>query len=221
MAGLFAETVRQLQEKARNHESVLVAYSGGKDSLCILDLCCRAFRHVAAVHLYFVPGLKLVEDQLALARDRWGVDVLEYPEPTFLEALKTGLYCNDHYSMGDVPKVKASEIFKIAAHETGINLVVTGKKKADGMNNVGTLKKDEGLFFNPIFKWRQMDVLSYLAAHKIPLPPSDGRKSSSFDLTVPNILWLWDKHREDFEKIERYFPYIRAVVHRREWYKAA
>jgi phosphoadenosine phosphosulfate reductase len=219
MSDVLNETVRKLEARAEVHESVMVAYSGGKDSLVILDLCCRVFTRVVGVHCYFVPGLRVVEDQLALARTRWGVEVIELPDPVFLQCLKSGQYCNDHHSLGTLPKLRYNDLFRIAASEAGIDLVVTGKKKCDGMNNVGTLKTDEkGAIFNPILNWRHMDILHYLAAHQIPLPATDGRKSSSFDLTVPNLLWLWDEHRDDFERIERWFPYVRAVVYRREWY---
>jgi PP-loop superfamily ATP-utilizing enzyme len=46
---IFSETARQLQKQAETHEGVLVAYSGGKDSLAVTSLCCRAFPFIRTV----------------------------------------------------------------------------------------------------------------------------------------------------------------------------
>lgn len=221
---IFQETSRRLREYADRLPTVLVAYSGGKDSLVVLGLCVRAFAKAICCHLHFVPGMRWTENQVALARSRWGVEVIECPEPAFMQSLRKGLYCNSHYSLDAIPDIKSNHIFQVVAREQGISLIASGIKKADGLNKAGTMKSEERkesegiVLFNPIFDWRHADVLAYLSANHIPIPASDGRKSSSFDMTIPNLLWLHDEWPDDFARIARWFPYIWAVVKRRELY---
>ncbi len=56
MLDIFHSTTQLLAEYAKKHDSVLVSYSGGKDSLVTLDLCTRTFKRVTAFFMYFVPG---------------------------------------------------------------------------------------------------------------------------------------------------------------------
>lgn len=78
MPSAFTETSRILQEQARKHPAVLVSFSGGKDSLAVLDLCCRAFNHVVAFYMYLVPGLRHIEERLEWAKAKYGIEILQY-----------------------------------------------------------------------------------------------------------------------------------------------
>lgn len=226
MADIFSESMQRLQKLAAKYPEVLVAYSGGKDSLVVTDLCCKAFQRVTAVHMEFVPGLKVVEDQIELAKSRWGIDVIRVPDNVFLRCYQIGEYNDVHHSIKKIKTLRNNDVFKVVAHEGNFSLVANGMKRGDGMftmaagseeNVAGELSQGIKMVC-PLWKWRNTDVLAYLTVNKIPIPPSDGRKSSSIDMTEPNILWLWDKQREDFYLLEKYFPYMRAVVKRREWY---
>jgi phosphoadenosine phosphosulfate reductase len=221
MSNVFTETARRLHERALTCPAVVVAFSGGKDSLALLDLCVKAFARVHVVHLYFVPGMSWTRQQLALVRERYGIEPLLYPAPDLVWALKRGVYC-DVWRMDDIQdSIGYMDIFALAAQDLGCQIVMTGRKRIDGMRTEAHLKRTEGIIVQPLFDWRTEDVLAYLAVNKIPLPRSDGRRSSSFDMTVPNLLWLYDHARDDFELIAKLLPYIRAVPKRREFYGEA
>lgn len=51
------ETLAALKKYREQHDSVVVSYSGGKDSLCVMELCTRTFPKVEAFIMELVPGL--------------------------------------------------------------------------------------------------------------------------------------------------------------------
>ena len=102
MANVFTDTSRLLARYAEQHESILVSFSGGKDSLVCLDLCTRAFKRVVCYFMYFVKDLECCEQQLQYARDRWGVEILQYPHWILFRCLKNGVYCNNHISFDQI-----------------------------------------------------------------------------------------------------------------------
>ena len=67
---VLGSTLAVLTEAVERSEAVLVAYSGGKDSLVVLDLCKRSFRRVETFFMDLLPGLASVEAALAWASER-------------------------------------------------------------------------------------------------------------------------------------------------------
>lgn len=224
---IFTEAVNRLRTLAAKHSEVLVGFSTGKDSWATLDMCVKTFTKVTAVFMEFVPGLRMIEEQIELAEKRYGINIIRVPDHVFLRCYQVGEWNDVHHEIAKIKTLANHEVFKLVAHEGGFKLVANGMKRGDGMFTMAAGDDDSKVagklgggitMVCPLWKWRNTDVLAYLNVNKIPIPDSDGRKSSSIDMTEPNILWLWDKHRDDFFKLEKYFPYMRAVVKRREWY---
>lgn len=218
MSSVFTSTVELLKSLRVADEAVLVAFSGGKDSLVVLDLCSRVFSRVVAFYMYFVPGLSFIEEQLAAASKRWSCEILQYPHRSFIDAIKGGVFCNNYHSFDDLPSWKPKDIYNLVSMDTGIKLVCTGAKEADFWQRKSMLKKEILPGVHPLQKWNKFDVMAYLKHHNIPLPECSGRMATGVDLSAPSILWLHDTHRSDFEKLCEWFPYAEAVVKRREFY---
>jgi phosphoadenosine phosphosulfate reductase len=97
--GRFEETLRDLEIAAGRSPSVLVAYSGGKDAMCTMDLCVRTFKHVEAFYMFLVPGLEHIQTAIEFAKTQWGIKVIhQYPHFTLPKLLNTGCYCPSHYT---------------------------------------------------------------------------------------------------------------------------
>jgi phosphoadenosine phosphosulfate reductase len=226
---VFADTLKLLQGQAKKHKSVLVSYSGGKDSLACLDLCARAFPQVVAVYMYLVPGLQVIDERLQWARERYGIEILQYPHWVLYKCLREGIYCNNHHSFDDVGEVTLSDVYAMIRQDTGIRLIAHGGKDSDGLwrrrwfsaTSKGTNYAD---LCYPIKGWSKYDTLVYLQAQKIPIPEESitgqGGKSTAagIDLSTHAILWLHDTYPEDFRRVCKLFPYAEAVVRRREWH---
>lgn len=225
MSNRIIQTRKELETLAQTHEGIIVSYSTGKDSMILLDLCSKVFKRVVALHLYFVPGLGYIETGLEYARQRWGCEVIQLPHWAYVEAVKTNQYCN-YPGAESLAEIKLADIYKLAMQRTGLRLVATGAKKADGlwrrrwMKNIRKGAKYDGVLF-PMQDWLRLDIQAYMKTHHIPMPElsSTGAKDAT-GITCHNevLLWLYDRHRGDFDKMRRVFPFIEAVVARREFY---
>lgn len=218
MSQALHATVRTLEKEAERHEAVLVSFSGGKDSLVVLDLCSRYFRRVECFFMYLVPGLRCVEGSMKFARERYGVKILEYPHPMISDAIKNGHYCSGYMTATEVPYLTQGDVYDLARRESGIELIATGMKGADNFWRRRNLKQSKENTIHPIKEWMHADVLAYMKARELPAPPAHKGVSTGVCLRIPALLWLHDDFPDDFEKMEQVFPYIGAVVKRREFY---
>lgn len=221
MADIILETTRLLSEYASTHnEGVLVSYSGGKDALATLDLCTRTFKRVVCFFMYLVPGLSVVEEQLDFARKRWGVEILQYPHWSTIQCLKHGIYCPFR---DDLPAdYTLSDIYNLARDDAGLRLIANGNKKADSefrRKNAAAWQRADVLC--PLREWNKLEVLAYLALHKIPVPKTKTGKTESavgVDLSMPALCQLHDNNPADFRKVVEWFPYVESVIWRRHYF---
>lgn len=214
--GVFAESIRFLRQYREQYDSIIVAYSGGKDSLCVLDLCCKVWEKVVCYTAYFVPGLECVDKQMRFAKERYGVKILYYPGINLLRCLANGTYCPARFQ--DLPDdLGPYDVARQAMIDTGINLVANGERKSDSLERRRRIGTFEGII-SPIANWQRWDVFAYAKIHDIPLPDSDPRVMTGVNLSMESLIWLHDNHPEDFKKLSVFFPFAEAVIRRRDWY---
>lgn len=223
MSETIAKTLRVLQRAASEHASVCVAYSDGKDSRVVMDLCLRSFKRVTAFYMYFVPGLECVDTALAAAEEKFSRvksfegPIRQYPHWVLRKALTAGAYCRALSDDG-LPPWKLHDVYALAAKDSESTLIATGAKATDSTwrrRMMGTWGKN---CLYPIGDWNKFQVLGYLRTRGIPLPPSSGKSATGIDLSVPSLLWLHDTYPEDFERLCGVFPFARAVPKRREFF---
>lgn len=214
------ETLTILREARERTDSCLVSYSGGKDSLCVLDMCMRTFSRVEAFFMYFIPDLEVIEAQLELARKHWGVTIHQVPHWALSRCLAYGVYMWPSYKRDDLRDYKLRDVYNLMIERTGIPLIATGAKRSDSLwrkRNLANIAHYTDVI-HPCVGWGKKDVLAYLGMHNIPLPDSSGGAMTGIGLATPDLLWLHDKHPDDFRKLVKIFPFAEAVVWRREFY---
>lgn len=216
----LAESLALLEKAARTSPSVLVAYSGGKDSRVVLDLCKRVFSRVETMFLYFVPGLRYNAEQLAFAKDVWGVETRQYPSHVFYDSMRIGAYTASDQFLRKMPPWTMQDIYGLARREAGVRLIATGMKSTDSNSRRRWLawQKDDEETIHPIAAWNKFDVLQYLKARGIPLPPASSGQTTGISTTRESLLWLYDTYPDDFDRLAQYFPFIEAVIWQRKWY---
>ncbi len=213
----ISDTIAALELAKQRSDAALVSFSGGKDSLVVLDMACRTFSRVEAFFMYLVPGVRVVEDVIDESAARFGVTVHRIPHWIAFQALRTGHYCDPFEGM---PDVALRDIYQRMIEATGVPQVLTGARGTEGVWRRREMKKtgswSEVIY--PIAGWSRMDVLSYLASRDIPLPPARGDEANGIGLSGPNVLWLYDNFREDYERVRAVFPYVEAIIRRRDWF---
>jgi len=218
--GKLEETQAVLKNATVKHRSVLVAFSAGKDSLAVLDLCTKYFERVEAFYLYYIPDLSFQNERLAEATHRWGIRVRQYASNTLYNTLKDGTYTYEWYKWKELPDLTQDDIYGYIIKDTGIPLIATGCKKSDFLYrrlNLGRHHRNVTVI-HPIAEWQRFDVLQYLKARNIPIPTGTHALSNGVDLTPQNVLWLYDNFPDDFKKLLALFPFAEAIVWRRKFY---
>jgi phosphoadenosine phosphosulfate reductase len=230
----IARTLRLCDEQAQQHEAVVVAYSGGKDSLVTLDLCTRTFKRVEAFFMYWVPGLAIDAQQLEFARARWGVTVRQYPHWAMMQELRAGIYTHPSYRYELGAELTPEDVDALALADAHCTLMAVGMKMADGTWRATHLGPDgrrarrvRPYRFYPLANWLKWDVYAYLDMRGIPRPPErvaqgeqDRERTSSVNLTERSLFWLHDHHPDDFLRVQEYFPFVEALIWRRKFYGA-
>lgn len=214
-------TMEYLEKYRLVSDEVIVSYSGGKDSKVILDLCSKVFRKVHVFFQYFIDGLEVIEKEIRADEARYGVMVHRYPGFGLYDAIENSTYCDVYYKMDDLSRFTYDDAVDDMKRITGCRWVAHGGKYADYAARrkliLDSELSNQGMIY-PIKEWAKRDVVNYLSMQGIKLPDTAYATSGSVDLETNNILWMYDKYPEDFLKVEKYFPYIRAVVYRREFY---
>lgn len=221
MADHVRQTLLELEELAKEHECVAVGFSGGKDSLATLDLAVRFFKKAVPYFYYFVPGIKYEESLIEIARTHYKLPVLMYPSAESIEALRTGVYCDEHPEFDEMPEFSRRTLYNWIKHDTGASLILTGEKMADGAFRRLRMKNQKKSMADVVFplkQWRKWDVLNYLKGRKLPIPDPGTGSNGGVCLMENEIMHLYRYHREDYERLKLFFPYIEVEVCAAMWF---
>lgn len=230
---VLQQSLDSLTTLARREAFILASYSGGKDSLAVIDLCVKTFGacRVKAFFWYLVPDLDVDKRQLDFARERWGIDPVCIPHwDGCVNAMRNGLYCDvKGWKLDDLPKLDLKMAYAHAMSLTDAPVCATGMKDADGLPRrlfFANIRDGGNPFWkrlvHPIRAWNKKDVLDYLRTNNIPIPESvPGFVTSGVSLAYESLIWMHDSHPDDFKKILKWFPYAEAAIKRRDWFGLA
>ena len=218
---IFNKTFSDLEAQAKDTPEILISFSGGKDSLIVLDMCHKTFSSVVGFFMYLVPGLNICEAQINYALNRYpGLEIVQYPHWLLSRFLKEGIYCNASFKYDNIPDLRPNDIYAIAREDTGYYTIATGMKKADTMWRRRNMAQETPGVIHPLKDWNKYDVMAYCKIYNIPLPDAAEGNVSGIDLSERTLLWLHEKHHDDFLKLSKLFPFIEVPIYRRAFYGA-
>lgn len=131
-------------------DSVIVAFSGGKDSIVTLDLCFKYFKNVVPFFMYLVPHLEFQEKMLQWYERQYNTEIVRLPHFELSNLLKYGSFTLPHYG---VEIVTINDIYEYMRNETDFYWVAAGERCADSIvrnamiKNSGSIDYKRGRFY--------------------------------------------------------------------------
>lgn len=210
-----------IKTQASVTDSVIVGFSGGKDSLVTLDLCFKYFKNVVPFFMYLVPDLEFQEKTLKWYENKYNTKIIRIPHFECSNFLKYG-----SFTMADwnVDIVGVNDTYEYLRQKTGIHWIAAGERCADSIVRNAMIKKSGSIDykrgrFYPIAYWKKQEVLQYIKYKKLYLSPEQKKLGFSFrSLAGCELAVLKEHYPKDYEKILRVYPFAGAGVERFEKY---
>lgn len=210
-----------IKTQAKITESVIVGFSGGKDSVACLDLCFKYFKNVQPYFMYLVPNLEFQERTLRYYENRYNTKIMRIPHFMLSDFLRYGTF---RLPDATVPMVKIVEIYNYLREKTGIYYICAGERIADSLIRRAMIKESSSIDmkrgrFYPIAYWNVNQVRSYNKQNNLPLSLENRALGHSFRSLMPNELKeIKEKFPEDYKKIKEFFPLCDVSVKWGEFY---
>lgn len=202
---------------------LLIGLSGGKDSLVLCELVRMAgIRGELYFNMEFLPDFQIQKDLLAYAEKRFNIkheDIIKIPSEHFLACWKTGVYSWQHKERDkSVKNISRTDIFRMLEKKYK-GTVITGVKKCDSLQMQRMLDQNRGVAVYPLADWTLQDVFSFMQIRKIDIPPLTLKGCRGVGISHDSsILFIYEHYYDDFLKIEKVFPFVRAIVLKYEYY---
>lgn len=202
-------------------QDVIVAFSGGKESCVILDLCMRFFERVEPFFMYQVPGMSFQEKTLSWYENKYGIAIKRLPHFSTSRYLRYGAYREPDF---EVPIIGLNDIYDFMRDRTGVYWIVAGERCADSIwrnamiKHSGSIDEQRGRFF-PLAYWNKRDVMEYIRVKKLYLGGDSKRLGISFsDLRGKELSMIKKYYPADLEKVKKIYPLCEAAIRRYELY---
>ena len=202
---------------------LLIALSGGKDSLCLCELVKMAeITNVKYFNMEFLPDLRIQYELLEYACHRFNIpyeQIIKVPSEHFMKCMHNSAYT--WYSQNakkDFPNVSRTKVFKTVAQEYK-GSVVAGVKASDSLKMRDVIRQNIGTCVYPLADWTLKDVLTFMKLRKIDIPSLTKRGCRGVGIfPEESLLFIRDNYPDDFLKIEKVFPFVRAITLKYEYF---
>lgn len=202
-------------------DSVIVAFSTGKDSIVTLDLCMKYFKHVEAYFMYFVPNLEFQEHSLKKYEQYYDIKIHRVPHPDLSYFMRYGTYRTADLS---IPELQNNDIDNYMRAITGIPWIADGQRINDSITrramikHSGTTDFKRGRFF-PVAHWTKKEIYDYIKFKKLYLPKDSREIGCSFGgLRSDELVPIKNIYPDDYQRILKFFPFAKTIVKRYEEY---
>lgn len=211
-----------IKAQAKITDSVIVAFSGGKESVVVLDLCYRYFKKVRAFFMYICPDLSFQERTLEWYERKYQTEIIRLPHMDASEFFHYGSFRIPDLSF---PIVSINDIYHYVRLQTDIWWIAAGERINDSivrramMKKSGSIDEKRGRLY-PISAWKKQEVIDYIKFHNLYLGQDSKLMGFSFKTLEGRELSMVKKHfPDDYEKILHLYPMAEAGVKRYEEWK--
>lgn len=204
-----------IKTQSRVTDSVIVAFSGGKDSIVTLDLCSRYFKKIYSFFMYLVPNLEFQERMLRWYENKYNVNIIRIPHFETSELLKYESFTLPDYDMNIV---NINDVYEYMRQITGAFWIAAGERAKDSIirnamiKNSGSIDEKRGRFY-PIAWWNKTQVLSYIKVKHLYLSSEQRKMGFSFkSLSGSELSVIKNLYPDDYKKILKVYPFAEAAV---------
>lgn len=199
--------------------AAILFYSGGKDSIVLLDLMAPHFKKIVCVFMYFVKGMRHIQPYLDHAQRYPNVELMQVPHYMLTDIYKAGVYCPPN---ANIRVKKLRDVDAAIRQATGIGWSFYGMRQTDGLHRMLMLRTyEDGTFCEatkkvyPLSHWKKDDVLAYIKAKRLPMPVNYGLKKASSGLSFDPVVfnWLRTNYPDDLERIYKAFPLSKIILY--------
>lgn len=208
-----------IKVQAKTTDSVIVAFSGGKESVVVLDLCFRYFKNVHPFFMYICPDLSFQERTLEWYEKKYQTEIIRLPHMDVSEFFHYGSF---RIADPSFPIISINDIYKYIRLKTDTWWIAAGERINDSivrramMKKSGSLDVQRGRFY-PVSMWKKQEILDYIKFHNLYLGLDSRKMGFSFkSLWGKELLWLRDTFPDDYKKILHLYPFAAAGVKREE-----
>lgn len=206
-------------ELAESAEPILLAFSCGKDALAAWLALREAGVPVVPYYMYYVPGLRFVEESLTRFEAVFGQRIARYPHPSLYRWLNAFTFqAPEHLSIIEaamLPEPSYEAIVRLIREDHRLpagTWVADGVRAADSPVRRMSIKthgpmKAGSRKVSVVWDWRKADVVAALDRAGIALPPDYEWFGRSFDGIDRRFLEPLSRHApDDFARILEWFP---------------
>ena len=210
-----------IKTQSKVTDSVLVGFSGGKESVIVTDLCFRYFKNVKLFFMYICPNLSFQERTMEWYEKRYQTEIIRIPHMDVSEFFHYGSFRPPDESF---PIVSINDIYHYLRLQTDIWWIAAGERINDSivrramMKKSGSIDVQRGRLY-PISMWNKREVLDYIKFHNLYLGADSRKLGFSFKSLWGKELAMLKQHfPDDYQKVIRQYPFAEAGVRRYEQY---
>lgn len=213
-------------------DTILLAFSCGKDSIGTWLECRRHFSHIIPFYMYLVPGLEFVERSLRYYEQWFGCHILRVPHPSLYRMLanlvfqppeRLSVLAAARLPIFDYPDMYAA--VRQSASVPDAAYVASGVRAVDSPYRMVAIKRYGAInhkkrHFFPLWDWRKDRLLAAIQSSGVKLPADYRVFGRSFDgLDYRFLAPIRDTWPDDYRRILEFFPLAELEIKRREYGK--
>lgn len=208
---------------------VLLAFSGGKDSLAAWLALRDSGVRVVPYSMYYVPGLRFVEDAMSGWEEFFGQRIHRYPHASLYRWLNNLVFQAPEFcatiEAARLPSPSYEQIVSLIREDLQLppdTWVADGVRAADSIVRrtgfvTNGVRKPRHLKVSVVWDWRKAHVTQRIAEEGVTLPVDYDWFGRSFDGMDYRFLKPLSEHApDDYQRILDWFPLADLELFRRE-----
>ncbi len=222
-----SETIASI---AGTTDTILLAFSCGKDSIAAWLECRKHFKRIIPYYMYLVPDLEFVDNSLAYYEQWFGCRIMRVPHPSLYRMLAHCVFTPPERRgvivAARLPLPTYAEIQSFIREDLDLPQSVytaSGVRAVDSparmiaLRSRGSINHGKKQFF-PIWDWNKAKLVAEIKGSGVKLPVVYTLFGRSFDGVDYRFLApLAERFPADYRRILDWFPLAEAELWRRQY----